>query len=184
MKSYQVGILAAIALVTLLEFPPGGGYAAIPVIYNPTVDWLILVGAAIVALYALRAMRLAREGIIHFASNLLVAVVVFLVCKSVLSSTHIQDGSGIMLSYMAFALAYYLCAERINVRSRYIPISVRRKVISRDLKDEQYDPAKHHIDHVWPFARGGSHTEDNLRVIPKIENLKKGSKRPRMSDMW
>jgi hypothetical protein len=184
MKPYQVGILVAIALATFLEFPPSGGHSALPTIISPTVDWLILIAAVGPGLYALRAMRLARDGIVHFTSNLLVAVVAFLVCKSVLSSAHIQEGSAIVLSYIAFALSYYLCAERANVRSRYIPVAVRRKVIARDLKEEQYDPAKHHIDHRWPFARGGSHTEDNLRVIPKVENLKKGSKRPRMSDMW
>lgn len=69
-------------------------------------------------------------------------------------------------------------------RSRYIPKSKRRAVIERDLKGEQYDPQKHHIDHVWPFARGGSHTTDNLRVIVKKRNLQKGAKRPNLWDMW
>jgi len=69
-------------------------------------------------------------------------------------------------------------------RSRYISRATRRAVIARDLKSEHYDPLKHHIDHVWPFSRGGSHTTDNLRVIEKKKNLKKGAKRPRMRDMW
>jgi 5-methylcytosine-specific restriction endonuclease McrA len=69
-------------------------------------------------------------------------------------------------------------------RSRHIPKSVKRAVIARDLKHDQYDPAKHHIDHVYPFSRGGSHTTDNLRVIAKTKNLKKGAKRPRMWEMW
>jgi 5-methylcytosine-specific restriction endonuclease McrA len=69
-------------------------------------------------------------------------------------------------------------------RSRYIPKSTRRTVVERDLKGEKFDPQKHHIDHVWPFARGGSHTTDNLRVIEKKKNLQKGVKRPRMRDMW
>ena len=68
-------------------------------------------------------------------------------------------------------------------RSRYISKSVKRAVIARDLQEE-YDSAKHHIDHVWPFSKGGSHTTDNLRVIEKKKNLKKGAKRPRMRDMW
>jgi 5-methylcytosine-specific restriction endonuclease McrA len=69
-------------------------------------------------------------------------------------------------------------------RSRCIPKSTRRAVIARDLKGEKFDPKKHHVDHVWPFAKGGSHTTDNLRVIDKKKNLQKGAKRPRMRDMW
>ena len=58
-------------------------------------------------------------------------------------------------------------------RSRYIPKATRRAVIARDLKGEKFNPQKHHVDHVWPFARGGSHTTDNLRVIGKKKNLQK-----------
>ena len=52
------------------------------------------------------------------------------------------------------------------------------------MKGEKFDPKKHHVDHVWPFSRGGSHTADNLRVIEKKKNLRKGAKRPRMQEMW
>ena len=69
-------------------------------------------------------------------------------------------------------------------RSRVIPKAIRQAVIERDLKGERFDPKKHHIDHVWPFSRGGSHTTDNLRVIEKIRNLRKGAKRPRLREMW
>ena len=69
-------------------------------------------------------------------------------------------------------------------RSRVIPKATRRAVIERDLKGEKYDPQKHHIDHVWPFSKGGSHTTDNLRVVEKKTNLQKGAKRPRLRDMW
>jgi len=69
-------------------------------------------------------------------------------------------------------------------RSRYISKATRRAVIERDLKGEKFDPKKHHVDHVWPFSRGGSHTTDNLRVIEKKKNLRKGAKLPRMRDMW
>jgi len=78
----------------------------------------------------------------------------------------------------------YFGQQQGKRRSRYIPKHVKRAVIARDMIDEEYDPAKHHIDHVWPFARGGSHTTDNLRVIEKRKNLKKGAKRPKMRDMW
>jgi 5-methylcytosine-specific restriction endonuclease McrA len=32
-----------------------------------------------------------------------------------------------------------------------------------------------HVDHIIPISLGGSHTSDNLRVIPAIDNLRKGA---------
>ena len=77
-----------------------------------------------------------------------------------------------------------LAVATARPRSRHISAKVRRKVIERDLKGQKYDPKKHHIDHVWPYSRGGSSTEDNLRVLDKGENLKKGSKKPRIKDLF
>ena len=34
------------------------------------------------------------------------------------------------------------------------------------------------IDHIWPYSRGGSNTEDNLRVVERSRNRRKGAKRP------
>jgi hypothetical protein len=34
------------------------------------------------------------------------------------------------------------------------------------------------------FSRGGSHTVDNLGVVSREKNLKKGAKHPRMREMW
>jgi 5-methylcytosine-specific restriction endonuclease McrA len=69
-------------------------------------------------------------------------------------------------------------------RKRTIPLHVRQAVKARDLGNTPFDPDKHHIDHIWPFSKGGSHTPDNLRVLAKKENLRKGAKRPRLHDMW
>ncbi|MGH6887636.1 MAG: HNH endonuclease [Rhizomicrobium sp.] len=69
-------------------------------------------------------------------------------------------------------------------RKRTIPKHIREAVIARDLGRKAFDPSKHHIDHIWPFSRGGSHTTDNLRVIHRKQNLRKGAKRPRLWDMW
>jgi hypothetical protein len=69
-------------------------------------------------------------------------------------------------------------------RSRYIPAEVRREIIARELKGEEYDSSKHHIDYKWAFSRGGGHTRDNLRVIEKEKNLRKGAKKPSVWDMF
>ena len=33
-----------------------------------------------------------------------------------------------------------------------------------------------HVDHIVPLAKGGLHCHTNLRVIPAIDNLRKGVK--------
>jgi hypothetical protein len=82
------------------------------------------------------------------------------------------------------AVFWFGILRRRKKRSRHISKATRRAVIERDLKGEAFDPQKHHVDHVWPFSRGGSHTTDNLRVIEKKTNLRKGAKRPQMREMW
>jgi hypothetical protein len=82
------------------------------------------------------------------------------------------------------ALVFFFCLLKVRRRSRYIPRSVRRAVIARDLKGEEFDPQRHHIDHVWPYSKGGINTADNLRVIAKSRNLLKRDKRPRIWEMW
>jgi hypothetical protein len=152
---------------------------------NPSADWIVFIVGALVCLYWLRALRLAREGARLFLRNLLKAVVVFCFCMVILIATQVQTNlvptqEQVIAGFVALV---FFTKFQSRKRSRYISTSVKRVVIARDLKEE-YDSAKHHIDHVWPFSKGGSHTTDNLRVIEKKKNLKKGAKRPRMRDMW
>ena len=148
----------------------------------PNVDWIILIVGALVCLYWLRALHLAREGARRWLQSLIIAVVVFFMGKWILTGLHFQNKNVALIS---FTTAVCVFVRRNSARrSRYIPKSVKRAVIARDLKNGGYDSAKHHIDHVWPFSKGGSHTTDNLRVIEKKKNLKKGAKRPRMREMW
>ncbi len=66
---------------------------------------------------------------------------------------------------------------------RKIPPHVRSKVIARDLKGRRFDPNLHQIDHIVPLSKGGDTSVENLRVIPKSENLQKGAKMPRLRDL-
>jgi len=65
-------------------------------------------------------------------------------------------------------------------RKRYIPRSERRKAIARfEYKTgHKYNPRIHDLDHTVPFAKGGSNTADNLRVVERDKNRAKGAKSP------
>lgn len=152
----------------------------------PNADWIIFVVGAVVCLYWLRALRLAREGARLLLRNLAKAVLVFcfliVILPALRLKTHFQPPQEQVIAGIV-ALIFFVRWQG-RKRSRYISKATRRAVFARDLKGEKFDPQKHHVDHVWPFAKGGSHTADNLRVIAKKKNLQKGTKRPRMRDMW
>jgi HNH endonuclease len=153
---------------------------------DPKLDLVIFIVGFFIALYWLRALRLAREGARLFLRNLLKAFAAFCIVLAVCSTPQLQvylqpaQAKGIS-GFIAFLLFLHWQGQK---RSRYIPKATKRAVIARDLKGEKYDSKKHHIDHVWPHSRGGSHTSDNLRVIPKKKNLQKGAKRPGLRDMF
>ena len=154
---------------------------------DPNVDWVVLIVGFFVCLYWLRALRLAREGARLFLKNLLRAIIVFCALMTVLTATQPKTHLQLPQEQIIAGFVALICFGRWKKRekrSRYIPKATRRAVIERDLKGETFDPEKHHIDHVWPHSKGGSNTADNLRVIAKEKNLRKGAKRPRMRDMW
>jgi hypothetical protein len=159
--------------------------------------WLPLIVKAVlvalclrVCLYWLLALRRAREGVRHFARNLFyVGAAVYLVVLGFWMVTHVQNGSPtaplmFVGGFIFLAGSIISLRKRRRPRKRTIPLRVRQAVKARDLGNTPFDPDKHHIDHIWPFSKGGSHTPDNLRVIAKKENLRKGAKRPRLRDMW
>lgn len=154
--------------------------------FHVTAEWIIFIVGALVCLYWLRALRLAREGARLFLRNLLKAIMVFCFSMAILTAmrarTHLLPSQEQLIA--GFAALIFFGRWRSKKRSRYIRKSVKRAVVARDLKGEEYDPTKHHIDHVWPFSKGGSNTPDNLRVIAKEKNLKKGAKRPKLREMW
>lgn len=89
---------------------------------------------------------------------------------------------------VAFAFFAALAAGFVLVRphhvSRRIPKSVRAAVIARDLKGEPFDGTRYHLDHIVPVSRGGDHSVENLRVVPREENLRKGNQMPGFWDLF
>jgi hypothetical protein len=150
---------------------------------NSDADWVILAVSVVVCLYWLRALRLAREGARLFLRNLTIAGLSFIGFRLLLSQTHATQNNVIVVSGFGALVVFGMCKKRFK-RSRYYSRATKRAVIARDLKGAAYDSTKYHIDHRWPFSKGGSNTADNLRVILKEKNLKKGAKRPKMREMW
>jgi hypothetical protein len=94
------------------------------------------------------------------------------------------------LQYLALMLASVICSrflpERRLRRSRHIPAAIRRAVIDRHERNtgKQFDSATEELDHIFPFAEGGGHTHDNLRVVKKSLNRRKGKTQPTIADWW
>ncbi|MGH8612038.1 MAG: HNH endonuclease [Gammaproteobacteria bacterium] len=86
------------------------------------------------------------------------------------------------LSVLMIALALLLLWPK---RSRRIPNKVRRRVRARWEVEtgKKFNSKQYELDHMIPFSKRGSHTEDNLNVVERKKNRKKGAKSPPW-DLW
>jgi hypothetical protein len=77
-------------------------------------------------------------------------------------------------------LAAFVVFIRTKPRSRHISATVRRKKEAEFVlkTGKKYNRKKHELDHEVAFSKGGSHTEDNIRVVEKGKNRSKGAKSP------
>lgn len=136
---------------------------------------LIVIGAASVFfLRILVVLRRRREGIIYFLKTLALAYGFFLLAFFIAITVWRQETPAFFAGLCA-ALVVILRTPR---RSRGIPSQVRKRVIRRWEREtgKTFDPAEWEVDHIEPFSKGGSHTDDNLRVVRKTENRSKGAR--------
>jgi hypothetical protein len=143
---------------------------------------LIVAGVGVlVVVYVVRCVYAAREGIGWTLVAVLRGLAGYFLAALVLAALGQPREQIVLGGYLGAGLA----VASTKRRSRYIRKSVKRNVIAKHLaKGSTYDPHEHQIDHTFPFAKGGSNTEDNLRVIPKKKNLKKGAKLPSIFDWF
>jgi len=87
---------------------------------------------------------------------------------------------------VALSVPMFWLSSQAQKRSRWIPTATRRKVIElfERKTGAKYDPRVHHIDHKVPFAKGGGHTLENLRVVDHRINRKKAGKMPDWFRIW
>jgi hypothetical protein len=142
-------------------------------------QWLGVLGWALTAFILIRILLAIRDSLALAVLSVAAFAVPFFIARDLLANSGWPATHSLVGGLYAGSFVSLLVPKK---RSRHIPAKVRRRVIARDLKGEKYDPAKHHVDHIWPYARGGGHTPDNLRVIEKEKNLRKGRKPPGLLD--
>ena len=99
---------------------------------------------------------------------------------------HLAGLRGWWIIYLASGLSAPPFLSLQWKRSRRIPAATRRKVIEKweARTGKTFDPKLYEIDHKIPFAKGGWHTLDNLRVVRKTANRKKGHREPKLEDWF
>ena len=138
-----------------------------------------IAGVGILAWYLYQIASRKKEGIRYKIKRTIVALVVYVVAALILVQQGLQPVEAVFISGLAGMGCAWLLVKAPR-RDRCIPRAVRRQVIARDLTSRglKWDAAKHHIDHVVPFSRGGDNSARNLRVIEKAKNLRKGGRMP------
>ena len=136
---------------------------------------LYVIVAAVVFL-VLVSLRRRREAIRHAIRRVFFAEATYVLVVYLM----VLAGRTTLEALLAGVLSGFVVNKMMPGRSRHIPASVRRRKIAEyELRSgKKFNPRKHELDHEVPFARGGSHTEDNLVVTEKRRNRSKGAKSP------
>jgi hypothetical protein len=144
------------------------------------IEIVLLLGLAL--FYVVLPLWAAREGIVWSFKRGTVAVLAYLIVHQLVIVKRMQPGVAVLLGLVGG----YVAAQFVPARSRHIPARAKRKVIAEFEANtgQKYNSRKHELDHRWPHSRGGSNTADNLRVVSRTVNRRKGAKRPKPSDWF
>ena len=148
----------------------------------PTI--LLVIVCLIVAPFSYYWINVARrkKQMLRFrVKRAVVGETIFLLTAFILVKNGYQPYPALFFGLMTGLAASFILVRYPN-RNRRIPRYVREAVISRDLKGMPFDPKLHQLDHIVPFSKGGDHSVQNLRVLPKIENLRRGARMPKIRD--
>ena len=134
----------------------------------------IIVGVAF--FFLLVSIRRRREAIRHALRRAIIVEATYFGVAYILA----QVGRPMTEALLGGIVAALIVMPMIRGRSRHIPASVRRRTIAEhELRTgKKFNARKDELDHEVAFSKGGSHTEDNLRVVEKRKNRSKGAKSP------
>jgi len=137
---------------------------------------LVYLIGAVVFFFLLVSIRRRREAIRHALRRVIIVEAAYLGVVYLLA----QVGRTPLEALLGGIVAALIVMLTMRGRSRHIPASVRRRKIAEyELKTgKKFNPRKHELDHEVPFAKGGSHTEGNVRIVEKSKNRSKSSKSP------
>jgi hypothetical protein len=137
---------------------------------------LLPIIAGVIFFFFLVSIRRRREAIRHALRRAIIVEATYFGLFYIL----VQIGRTPLEGLLAGIAAALILNQMMPGRSRHIPTSVRRRKIAEfELRTgEKFNPRKHELDHEIAFSKGGSHTEDNLRVVEKRKNRSKGAKSP------
>jgi len=144
---------------------------------------VIIVIWLIIGWYIYQIASRKTKAVWFKTKRLIVSLVCYLTATYILSQQRLPPIEAVFFGALAGLGSAWLLVKS-PTETRRIPKAIRRQVIARDLtsKGLTWDPAKHHIDHLVPFSRGGDNSLRNLRVIEKQRNLRKGGRMPRPLD--
>ena len=141
----------------------------------PSSLWLVIVFAPIIYVVLL-GLRRRRDGIRHWFKGHVVAIAAYIGTIVLLVNNGVQSPFVVVV----VAVLVGLGVERILVRprSRHIPAAERRRAVAAYERKtgRKFNPKADELDHEIAFARLGSSTADNLRVVSRRANRRKGKK--------
>ena len=144
------------------------------------IEIVLLIGFAL--FYVVLPLWAMREGIAWGFKRGTVAVIAYIAVHQIALAKGIQPGGAVLFGLVLG----WVAAQFVPARPRYIPAKTKRKVIAEfeSRTGKKYNSRKHELDHRWPHSRGGSNTADNLRVVTRTTNRRKGAKRPKPTEWF
>jgi hypothetical protein len=139
--------------------------------------------ALVITWYFYQIASRKTEWLRYKLKRLIVAELCFIGTAYILAQQKLPAAEVVLFSVLIGLGCGFLLVKEPRTSKR-ISKALRQQVIARDLtsKGLKWDAAKHHIDHVVPFSRGGDNSLKNLRVVEKQRNLRKGGKMPGLLD--
>jgi hypothetical protein len=148
----------------------------------PLIIWCIVLSPVILYVHYCIEIARRRRGDVKFrAKRIAIALVLYLGGIVLMRNLGYSIFHSIFVGFLMGVAGGFKFA-RPPVRNRRIPKGIRQAVIARDLKGTPFNPAIHHIDHIVPYSKGGDHSLENLRVMLKHDNLRRGAQMPKLRD--